>query len=567
MPELEGSAAAEIKVPPLRVRPADIPVMVQYFLRQESRGLAAPVSITPEALRKLQAYKFPQNIVELQAAVKRAVKHESDESREPAVTEKKLTTDVFWFASEEDTRYRLDLMTAFPALRKLLRSQLFPRELNFNVVAPVYAAVVLLLFLGPQDRAHNFALNVFWCWWWPGIFIVYPFLGRVWCSICPFMIYGEIAQKLRVEAGAKLMKWPRESVEAWGPWFLYLLFFAILVWEECWHLNDNASLSAWLLLLITAGAVVCSALFERRLWCRYLCPIGGMNGLFAKLSMTEIRSRQGVCSGSCSTYHCYKGGPAQPPGGLESPGCPLYSHPAQLADNRHCVLCMECVKACPHGSVEFNFRPPGADLWQGHKSDVSEVALMFLLLGAVYLHCLPDICAALGIDPDSITASLGVHIAVSAGVLAVPGLLIWLSDAALHLGLRLRGPSRVSRASEEWVTVAYGWLPVVWAVTLAFYTDSLMGEAGKVLPVMAATFGADGSWLPQVVVQSPVIAFVQALLLAGGAGISGIMTWHLDRDRATPRVMLQWLLIAISTNQLWGFIIHESWILPLVPSY
>lgn len=29
-------------------------------------------------------------------------------------------------------------------------------------------------------------------------------------------------------------------------------------------------------------------------------------GLFAKLSMTELRARQGVCSGTCSTYHCYK---------------------------------------------------------------------------------------------------------------------------------------------------------------------------------------------------------------------------------------------------------------------
>ncbi len=41
----------------------------------------------------------------------------------------------------------------------------------------------------------------------------------------------------------------------------------------------------------------CCRFFERRLWCRHLCPIGGMNGMFAKLSMTELRSRQGVCSG------------------------------------------------------------------------------------------------------------------------------------------------------------------------------------------------------------------------------------------------------------------------------
>jgi polyferredoxin len=45
-----------------------------------------------------------------------------------------------------------------------------------------------------------------------------------------------------------------------------------------WDLPQTAYLSSWLLLLITAGAVVCSAFFERRLWCRFLCPIGGMNG-------------------------------------------------------------------------------------------------------------------------------------------------------------------------------------------------------------------------------------------------------------------------------------------------
>ena len=37
------------------------------------------------------------------------------------------------------------------------------------------------------------------------------------------------------------------------------------------------------------------------------------------------------CTGNCSTYHCYKGGPEEPPAGLATAGCPVYSHPAQLA--------------------------------------------------------------------------------------------------------------------------------------------------------------------------------------------------------------------------------------------
>ena len=44
--------------------------------------------------------------------------------------------------------------------------------------------------------------------------------------------------------------------QAWGPWFLLVLFGGILVWEEVWDLPNTAYLSAWLLLLITAGAMV-----------------------------------------------------------------------------------------------------------------------------------------------------------------------------------------------------------------------------------------------------------------------------------------------------------------------
>ncbi len=34
----------------------------------------------------------------------------------------------------------------------------------------------------PRARTHNFGLSLFWCYWWPASFLVYPFLGRVWCA-------------------------------------------------------------------------------------------------------------------------------------------------------------------------------------------------------------------------------------------------------------------------------------------------------------------------------------------------------------------------------------------------
>ena len=93
-----------------------------------------------------------------------------------------------------------------------------------------------------------------------------------------------------------------------------------------------------------------------------------------------------MCAGSCTTYHCYKGGPAEPPEGLETAGCPLASHPAQLQDNANCVLCMDCLKACPHSSVQFRIRPPLADLWGRHKPSSEELALLLMLFGAGINH-------------------------------------------------------------------------------------------------------------------------------------------------------------------------------------
>jgi hypothetical protein len=37
-----------------------------------------------------------------------------------------------------------------------------------------------------------------------------------------------------------------------------------------------------------------------------------MNGLFAKLSILELRSTQQVCGSQCSTFGCYKGSEATP---------------------------------------------------------------------------------------------------------------------------------------------------------------------------------------------------------------------------------------------------------------
>ncbi|MGG6296265.1 sigma 54-interacting transcriptional regulator [Leptolyngbya sp. AN02str] len=512
-----------IKVPPLRVRKGDIETQVNYYINLYCTGkeMQRP-RMTPEALRRLQSYDFPGNLTELENLVGRAIIQANGSPD--------LTEEVFWSTGAKAKRFRFNLLNGYPKVRQFLRSPWWPDRINYGFTLVAFAVVVGVLLFGPQSRDRNIALNLFWAWWWPIVLGIYLFLGRIWCAVCPFMIYGELAQNISLKLfPRKLRSWSRPEAERVGGWFLFGLFTLILLWEELWNLENTAYLSGCLLLLITAGAVIFSVLFERRFWCRYLCPIGGMNGLFAKLSMIELRAQQGICSATCTTYQCYKGGP-QKGEGQETNGCPIYSHPAQLQDNRDCVLCMTCLKACPHRSVELNLRPPGIELWTTHKATAYEVCLLFLLFGAVFLHRLPEAWAwfaarfpvAYGQLPTPFTND-GLHLAASVVALSIPGAIALVAYGAMR---GLVGTSK----PRSFVELAYGYLPLVLAGNIAHYLRLALTEMGRVVPVTLATFGMSGGETLVAVAHPAVIAFLQATALIAGFWLSVVLTQKIARQ-------------------------------------
>ncbi|HYX81144.1 MAG TPA: sigma 54-interacting transcriptional regulator, partial [Gemmatimonadales bacterium] len=63
-----------LRIPPLRERPEDIPVLAQYFIRHFGVKLRKNVAgITDAGLRRLQAYDWPGNVRELQNVIERAI--------------------------------------------------------------------------------------------------------------------------------------------------------------------------------------------------------------------------------------------------------------------------------------------------------------------------------------------------------------------------------------------------------------------------------------------------------------------------------------------------------------
>ena len=521
-----------IRVPPLRVRRQDLGEWLRYGVRQKARSLGwgrSPM-VSGTLIKRLQTYDFPGNIRELSQLIDRALRQCA--ASRPA----ELPDDVFWTEGRQQAQARFELWRWKPQLRDWMRSPRLWNTLLFGLVSWIFILLNLWLWLGPQDRAHNGGLNLFWAWWWPLILLTYPLVGRLWCSFCPFMVWGEISQRLARALGWSPAAWPRGNPDTWAAPLLAGGFAAILVWEAVGNLENSARLSSCLLLLITAGAVIASLRFEKRFWCRYLCPVGGMNGLFAKLAISELRAQAGTCSGSCSSYACFKGGPAEAEG-MATAGCPLGTHPAHLADNRNCVLCLTCAQACPHRSVTLRLRPPAADLQREMAPPAGEAGLILVLAGGLCLHHWDRLLGAVPLAPDSLLVGpLLPRLAFACLALALP--------AAGWLLLRNAASRLLPGRGRPWLAL-YALLPLLWGGLLAQHLALGMAEAGQ---VWAVSMGSGWAWRAD----PHVIGFCQTLVVA--IGLAGCVV--LLRRLLLPQ-RLGWLVQALIAS---GLALAERWL-------
>lgn len=78
-------AVVPIHIPPLRQRKTDIPILVQYLIKQVAHDLKLPVrQIKAGAMDKLQQYTFPGNVRELRNLIERACILTHDQEIDPS---------------------------------------------------------------------------------------------------------------------------------------------------------------------------------------------------------------------------------------------------------------------------------------------------------------------------------------------------------------------------------------------------------------------------------------------------------------------------------------------------
>jgi len=517
-----------LTVPPLEKRKRDIRLIVQSRIEYYNKLFDKTVKdIDSEAYNKLMAYNWPGNADELDVVVRRAVNLAHSDVLMPehffiglVQLEGKLTFNLL----------KLD------QVREVLQSKFFP-VLPQLVTGFFFVLLFFLGFFGNQLPESNVTVILAWGIWWPFLALSWFLAARIWCAVCPM---GALSDLLSRFCSMKLNV-PR-FIRNYG---LYLgaLGMLLIIWAEAVSsMPFSPRATAVLLLCITTLAATSGLLYSRRVWCRYVCPLGKLAGVMSRCSVVELRSNLNVCNTNCTTHGCYVGE-------KERAGCPVYEGPFSMKSNQECILCGNCIKICPDKAPKLNLRLPGHELWTFLRPEKTITVLLPLILAT-------QLFRGLEITPlfHQLDALLDQHV-LSLTLCLVAMILI------AHLFIRVAGSSAFSQLTDPELNKAdlliYSLVPLCFSFELSYHVEPLLRRAGLIIPVLGRQLGFNWDVLGVNAAQGS-ITLLQFLLVIVGL-IASTVTLNKIRQRQevhhTARMGFRrgWPLVALAAVYLYFF--------------
>ncbi|MFV1948450.1 MAG: 4Fe-4S binding protein [Anaerolineales bacterium] len=258
----------------------------------------------------------------------------------------------------------------------------WPQLLVRAAALGVFILVIISGLGGTPVGNRNLSIVLIWIAWWAALILVLvPVLGRSWCSICPLPLPGEWLQQGTIlgpqpekKGFGKGWRWPKKFRNIWlqnGSFTLMALFSAVIL--------TKPAVTAWLLVILIIAAILTSLFFERRAFCRYLCPVGGFIGLYSLVSPVELRILDGDVCKNHQVKTCYTGNE-------NGYGCPWNVYPPAMKLNTNCGACFECLRTCPHDNIAINIRDWGQDLFQPDVIKLDEAFKAILMLGSAIVY-------------------------------------------------------------------------------------------------------------------------------------------------------------------------------------
>lgn len=403
-------------------------------------------------------------------------------------------------------------LTRFPLVKALLKNR-WLQLLVFIVMLAGFLFAILSGFVGTPVGNSNFSIVFVWIAWWAILILVaVPFFGRGWCAVCPIPLPGEWLQRGAIlEPPSRKprwfnLRWPNRLRNIWlqNLTFTLLALFSIVILTT--PIVTSIVLAAMLFL-----AVGISLIFERRTFCRYVCPVGGFIGLYAQAAPLELRVKDKRVCASCKGKPCYNGSVA-------GYGCPWDVFPGGLTKNTYCGLCMECLRTCPYDNIAVNARPFSTDLAKP-SARMDGAFKAFIMLGAaiIYTGVLLGPWGALKSAAYSVGTPAWLGYATAFLVL-IFGVLPALFAVAVKVG---QGRSRGAAPRHLFAKFAASLVPLGLMFWVAFSLSFVLTNAAYILAALSDPFGwgwnlfgsAGVTWQPYL---TTLLIPLQTLVLVGG---------------------------------------------------
>ncbi len=402
---------------------------------------------------------------------------------------------------------RYDL-TRLPILKLLLRSR-WPQFIAAAIALAGFLFAVFAGLAGTPVGNRNFGIVFVWIGWWALLMLIaVPLFGRGWCSICPIPVPGEWLQRGAIlkPAGRRwglALRWPNKLRGIWlqNIAFAFVALFSAVVLTQ-------PRITAVLLAAFLFVAVGASVIFERRAFCRYLCPVGGFIGLYSQLAPIEVRVKDiGVCAAHTEKT-CYTGS-------VDGYGCPWQVFPGGLAKNTYCGTCLECLRTCPQDNVAVNLRPFGADLMQPSGQKLDETFKGLIMLGSAIVY------SAVLLGPWGALKSAAYNVGSGAWFVYAAAFLVFV--LAVLPGAFLLAASWGRRTAPKKATTSFAraLIPLGLAAWIAFSLSFVFANASYLWPVLSDPMGwgwnlfgtASAAWSPYFTSFVPAL---QVAILVGG---------------------------------------------------
>lgn len=386
---------------------------------------------------------------------------------------------------------RINLLDRLPWLKWLVKR----RSFQFLVIFPnlvVFYLFILSALWGTPVGNRNIAIIFVWIAWWFALKTVFVPLGaRTWCMICPLPAPAEWLSRKSLTAVRYIRKpfrglhhrfsglqkdWPKMLRNIWlqNVLFLCMISFGII-------LITRPIATAILFLAILTTTLILALIYRRRVFCLYLCPVGGFLGTYSMASMTEVRVKDRDICKKHKEKSCITGGE----GGW---ACPWAQYPGKMDRNNYCGFCMECIKSCPKDNVGIFVRPFGADRTFKGYDEMFNAFIMLVVAIAFSVTMLGPwglIKEAANITESKQFLPFLLYLASlwGTGLLVVPGLFAIAAKGAN----RLAGGDIDHKAFM--LKISYIIIPIGISAWIAFSLPPLMINYGYILNVLSDPLG------------------------------------------------------------------------------